>query len=151
MKKWILIPVIALLLLAPFQRADVGKLRPVKLVMLDVRRGKAILETDTGDRGEGRTPDEALEKLKQSAPGALFLDTADFVLVTENARKLLPELEDTLRPAVEVCIVKGNPDLGEAAEYLSAHNTGVSLLEWRTGEKTLPVLREKGGRYALCG
>ncbi len=149
MKYWIWIPLAALLLLLPFQGNDVGKLRPVELVTMGREGGAVVLETDTGDTGRGEDPLAALEDLKRSAPGALFLDTADYFLVTRETESLLPALSGVLRPAVEVCVISEETDLEDAAEYLRAHSPEVTLLAWRTQGKALPELRTEGGEYRL--
>lgn len=149
MKYWIWIPLMALLLLSPFRGSDVGKLRPVELVTMRREANAVVLETDTGDIGRGQNPMAALEDLKRSAPGALFLDTADYFLVTRETENLLPALSDVLRPAVEICVVSEETDLEAAAEYLRAHSPEVTLLAWRTQGKDLPELRTEGGEYRL--
>ncbi len=149
MKYWIWIPLAVLLLLLPFQGNDVGKLRPVELVTMGREGGDVVLETDTGDTGRGEDPMAALKDLKRSAPGALFLDTADYFLVTREVENLLPELSGVLRPAVEVCVFQEGTDLEDAAEYLRAHSPEVTLLAWRTQGKALPELRKEGGEYRL--
>lgn len=151
MKYWIWIPLAALLLLSPFQGNDVGKLRPVELVTMRREGGAVILETDTGDVGRGEDPLAALEDLKKSAPGALFLDTADYFLVTRETENLLPALSGVLRPAVEICIYSEEIDLEDAAEYLRAHSPEVTLLAWRTQGRIVPKLRTEGGEYRLVG
>ncbi len=151
MKYWVWIPLAALLLLSPFQGNDVGKLRPVELVTMRREKNAVVLETDTGDVGRGRDPLTALEDLKRSAPGALFLDTADYFLVTRETENLLPELSGVLRPAVEICVYSEETDLMGAVEYLRAHSPEVTLLQWRTQGKTVPELRTDGGEYRLVG
>jgi len=148
-KYWIWVPLAALLLLSPFQGNDVGKLRPVELVTMRREGGGVVLETDTGDFGRGEDPLAALEDLKRSAPGALFLDTADYFLVTRETENLLPELWEVLRPAVEICVIPGETDLEAAVEYLRAHSPEVTLLQWRTQGKDLPELHTEGGEYRL--
>lgn len=149
MKYWIWISLAAMMLLSPFQGNDVGKLRPVELVAMRREKNTVILETDTGDIGRGLDPMTALEDLKRSAPGALFLDTADYFLVTRETENLIPELSSVLRPAVEICYFSKQTDLEAAAEYLRAHSPGVTLLQWRTQGKDLLELCTEGGEYRL--
>lgn len=149
MKYWIWVLLAALMLLSPFQGSDVGKLRPVELVAMHREGYTVILETDTGDVGRGRNPAEALEDMKRTAPGALFLDTAEYFLVTRETENLLPELAGVLRPAVEVCVLEDPVDLEAAAEYLRAHSPEVTLLQWRTQGKELPELRAEGGKCQI--
>ncbi len=149
MKYWIGILLAVLMLLSPFRGNDVGKLRPVELVAMRREENTVVLETDTGDIGRGEDPLKALEDMKGSAPGALFLDTADYFLVTRETENLLPELAEVLRPAVEICVLRDPVDLEEAAEYLRAHSPKVTLLQWRTQGKAMPELRSEGGKCQI--
>ena len=112
MKQW---PVMAaaavlILVLSPFRGTDIGKLRPAQWVYLSRQEDTVWLETDTGDRGGGTDVLSALEDLRQSAPGKLFLETADYALVSREALQDLPQLRNVLRSGVEVCLAEEKPD-----------------------------------------
>lgn len=146
---WMLVGLTALILvLSPFSGTDIGKLRPAQWVYLSREETVVRLETDTGDRGEGEGVLSALEDLRRSAPGELFLETSDYVLVSRDAIKDLPGLSKLLRSGVEVCLAEGEPDETTAA-YLRAHNPGLTLRDFSSGEGKLPVLVMKEGRCEL--
>ncbi len=150
MKQWlVLIAGTALVLaLSPFRGTDIGKLRPAQWVYLSRREDTVLLETDTGDRGEGADVLSALEDLCRSAPGELFLETADYALVSREALEDLPQLRSVLRSGVEVCLAEGEPDETTAA-YLQTHSPGLTLRGFFSGEDKLPVLVTEEGRWIL--
>ena len=150
MKQW---PVMAaaavlILVLSPFRGTDIGKLRPAQWVYLSRQEDTVWLETDTGDRGGGTDVLSALENLRRSAPGELFLETADFALVSREALRDLPQLRNVLRSGVEVCLAEGEPDENTAA-YLQTHKPGLTLRGYFSGEGELPVLTAEEGRWML--
>lgn len=149
MRRWIIYGAAAALalLLAPAPRTDVGELLPVELLYV-YKEGDALrVETDTGNFGTGETLDEALGELKETAPGVVFLDTVDYVIVTGQTIELLPQLWERLRPAAQVCLGLG-ADAG-AAEFLAAHKPGVTLNDIRSGRCVPPILSRSGERYKL--
>lgn len=149
MKRWILyaLGLILVLFLAPVPRTDVGDLLPVELLSVYFRDGTLCVETDTGDMGTGKNLDEALSDLKATAPGNIFLDTADYLIITREAIPLLPQLWQILRPATQLCLGEG-AEAGAAA-FLAAHRPGVTLNDVRAGMGTLPVLIRTEERYRL--
>ena len=118
MKKWLLFAVAVLCAFAmdgmPFGKTDVGKLRPVQVLCVAVSASGVEFTTDTGDAGAGATVSEALENMKATSRGTIFLETAEFLLLMDGAESLIPELCDVLRPGCGVCKVAEMPDLGDA-------------------------------------
>lgn len=95
-----------------------------------------------------------MSDLRRGAEGEVFLETADQLILSGPAVSLLPEIvrSGELRPGADLCRSGPNlPDPEEAADYLAAHETGLTLLDVRRamvrGERVeLPVLaRTKGG------
>ena len=152
MKQWPVMAAAAVLILAlsPFRGTDIGKLRPAQWVYLSRREDTVSLETDTGDRGEGADVLSALEDLRQNAPGELFLGTADYAMISGEALRDLPQLRNVLRSGVEVCLTEEEPDETTAA-YLRAHNPGLTLRGFFSGEGELPALVKQEGRWMLVG
>lgn len=146
MKRWVIYGlVIALLLvLRPQEMKDVGQLLPVELLYIYKEGGYIRVETDDGTWGRGLTLQRAFDDLKETAPGSVFLETADYLMVTHTTAALLPELAERLRPATEVCI--GWRIEEQTLPFLQAHKPGVSLKDIRAGKKEIPVLIQKGGR-----
>ncbi len=153
MKHWMIYLIIVLSLVVtgelPFQAHDVGTLRPVEVVLAQMEHGKIFLSTDTGDKGTGNTWQEALDDMKERAPGSIFLGTAGFLLI-ENL-EILPEImkQNLFNPSCGVCYVEDPVDLTDAGAYLRAHEPEANLRLLRTGEVELPQLRVEDGGYRL--
>ena len=120
---------------APVERADVGKLAPVELVMLDVKEQTVVLTTDTGDKGAGETVEEALLDMKGCSRSYVYLDTAAYLLITESGKEKLEEVDRYLKDRVRVCLAPGDTDLKAAAEYLRTHAGQPTLRQWKEGAK----------------
>lgn len=149
MKRWLVLAVIAAAaLMFPSRSAtDVGELLPVELLYVYKEENNIRVATDTGNLGVGKDLEEALADLKATAPGNIFLDTADYLIITAETVGLLPQLCEILRPSTEVCLGV-NPD-SHAAAFLSAHKPGVTLNDIRSGGQALPALVRTGERYRL--
>lgn len=149
MKRWIILAaaVAAALMFPSHSKADVGELLPVELLYIYKDENGIQVQTDTGNLGTGSDLRSALENLKATAPGEIFLDTADYLIITKDTANLLPQLWDILRPATEVCLGV-NADT-QAAAFLSAHKPGVTLNDIRSGGRFLPTLIRTGERYRL--
>lgn len=146
---WILLGIAAMAcLLSPFQGTDVGKLRPAQWVYLS-RDGETVLvRTDLGDLGKGGGVGEALGDLMESAPGALFLDTADYILVSPECADLLPNMGGWVRGAAEVYVTAASPD-EETGAFLEAHRGKTLLRDCMLGTQALSVLTRDGERWIL--
>ncbi len=154
MKRWgvYVAGILVLVLLGgtPFSKSDVAKLQPVELLRIS-KRGETIqVETDTGDRGKGESLSAAFADLKETTAGDVFLDTADYLIVTADTLPLLPQLAEILRPGCGVCVEQGETELQTAAAFLSAHSPKATLRDCRAGEKIIPVLvTEKEGIHLV--
>ena len=150
MKK--LLPILLLILLAAKgnSQPDINRLEPVCLVRMQYSEGKYTLETDTGSRGTGNNPEEAVTNLRESAGGVVFLDTAEFLLIDENMQ-VREEIYDLLRPSCRVCAARGNMDLPQATEYLQVHKPRLRLRELRAGVDQIQVLTMNEGGGQLAG
>ena len=100
---------------------DIGQLRPVEVVQLYEKNGLLFLETDTGDMGWGLTVDEAAKKLKETTPGEIYLDTADYLMIEEGAEECLPTLRAYLKKRTAIVYGPKEMDLQKAAAYLRVH------------------------------
>lgn len=128
---------------------EVGQLQPVQLIMAQWTGGELQLTTDTGHSGTGGNVKKALNDMNEAASGRLFLDTADYLLISKNSLFVLEELSGYLRPSCAVCQLDGNVEPAEAAEYLSYHIPELTLAMYEAGERTIPVLSSKEGRMKL--
>lgn len=144
--------------LMPFSGNDVADLVPVEALTVDWKRGQVVL--DSGEsQGYGADWAEALEDLHRGADGTVFLGTAEQVVLSEAAVRLLPDVirSQQLRPAAVICVCTGPlPKPKDAAAYLSAHDAGMTIQKVRAamvrGEGVaLPVLRNTEGGLRLNG
>ena len=159
-KGWLLVGVLAVLTLwklLPFQGSDVAQLMPIRALTVDRKGGQIFLDGGVCS-GKGGTLEEALADMKNGAAGTVFLATTEEVIVSAGAVSLLPELclWDALRPATRVAAALGDlPDPEQAADYLEAHDPGVSLGQLHgallRGESVrLPqLLQEEGGLHLV--
>lgn len=147
MKRWLWFP--ALLAAAwflsrlPHPAVDVGKLEPVSVVLVDFRDGVYHLQTDTGDHGTGQTLTRAAQDLTETAPGRVFLETAEYLLLTPDT-PMTRELYQVFHPSCRVCLAPADTDLKAAGEYLSAHRPEQTLTKLRAGEGTPEQLTMEG-------
>ena len=136
--------ILALLPLAPVKRADVAQLQPVEAIWLYKADGRVVICTDTFDTGEGDTALQAVEQLHRSTPALVYLDTADYLIVAEEARQDAAQLQGVLKTGVGVCLSRSEPDLETVARYLDIHGRLPSLEQWLNGEEPPLLLAEKG-------
>ena len=125
---------------------DIGSLRPVELVRLTEQGGILILDTDTGDRGWGLTVGQAVEKLKETASGEIYLDTADYLLLEEGTEDYLPDLRHYLKEKTAVVYAVEGIDLKEAVAYLRIHEPTGTMKE---GENPQEKLSLEAGKMIL--
>ena len=130
------------------ESADIGKLRPVQLVSV-YRDGEwIVVETDTEDLGRGINVDDAIRDLKETTPGVIYLDTAEFLLVRSDTETLIPEMADHLKEKVRVCQSEEDIALTDASEYLAAHMPKRRIGDWKA-EEPLEILQREGERIIL--
>lgn len=132
MKKSIIyILLLGALFLFPLQGEDVGELLPVEVVHLYREGDMIVITTDTEAAGRGETVDAALDNLKATTAGIVFLDTADYLLIDEGVATDVIALKKHLKPSVRVCKAMAEVDLKEAAVYLAVHRPKLKLKEYR--------------------
>ena len=140
MKRLILyILILNALWFAPLDRVEIAELEPVRGLWLYREDGETVLETDTGSRGTGETLSEALENMKTTSPGIVYLDTAEYLFVSETAIEEIPELACNLKRSVRMCLWEGTGDMETAIKYANARKLGTKICRWRTSDK-LPNL-----------
>ena len=148
MKRILVWALLAAALCLPDRGTDIGKLLPVELVAVRREEGVFRVETDTGQFGLGNTLEEAMADLRNAAPGVVFFDTADYLLLTRET--LTAEgLSSFFRPGVRVLLAEDPVDPEEAAEYLRSRKVGVQLKKLGEIGQILPELSEKNSRLEL--
>lgn len=120
---------LAAAMMVPLEGTDVGKLQPVELVQIYKEGDFVVIATDTGDSGQGRRVEAAFEDLEETTAGIIFLDTADYLLVSASAIGEVPALQNYLKSDVRVCKAEKGIDLVQAAEFLKVHPPRVKLKE----------------------
>lgn len=139
---------LAAAVLVPQEPVELGKLLPVETIYIYKEESRIVIETDTQDRGKGDTLSEAVADLENSAAGIIFLDTAEYLILDEEVRELLPKAGEYLKNSVRVCYAERGIDAEEATLFLSAHKPEIKLGEW-AASADLQTLSAKEGRYVL--
>ena len=150
--KWIA-SLIAILLVAvldwlPFQGTDVATLEPAEALYVSLEE-QVLVETDGGWFGRGETVEQAIADLKESAPGQVFLQTVDYLLLQEGSEEVLPALSSHLRSGCSVCRIEEKPDVEKASAYLRTHRPGMTIQHYRAGKKEIPILIMEEERACL--
>ena len=135
-------------LMAPVECADVGKLRPIETVSVYRENDWVVLRTDTDDVGIGSTAMQALQNMKDSASGIIYLDTAEYLLVEKNAQDTAEELRSVLKDKVQLCLAAKEIEPADATKYLSAHGGLPQMKDWKSGQE-LPALMQYGERLII--
>lgn len=130
------------------QSADIGKLRPVQLISVYREDDWIVVGTDTGDLGRGFEIRDAIENLKGTTPGVIYLDTADYLVVNRDTENLIQELKEYLKGKVRVCLTEDDIALVDASEYLAAHPPRIRIRDWTPG-KALEILLRQGEKIIL--
>lgn len=131
MRRVLYVLLLAPLLFVPLERVDVAKLLPIEAVAVYIQENLVVLETDTEHTGAGDTVQQALASLKKNTPAVVYLDTAEYLLVSDDAIAKVDELRQYLKPSVKVCICDAKERVKDAAEYLSVHGKLPKLREWK--------------------
>jgi len=124
------------LLFAPLNRVDVANLLPIEAVALYTDGESVVLETDTEHTGSGTTALQALEALKKNTPKVVYLDTAEYLLVSEDAVDQVESLRRFLKPSVRVCVCDAKDRVKDTAEYLNVHQKLPKLKAWKAENYT---------------
>lgn len=129
--------------------SDIGQLQPVQVVRVMTENGQVLIQTDTGDWGAGDSLSAAVDNMKKTSAAEIFLDTADYLLISEETEPLLPELRSYLRPSCMICREGGQADLQLAGQYLETHSLDTTLIRWLADRPQLPILITQEGRMTL--
>lgn len=141
--------VLLLLYFAPVKGTDIGKMHPVEVLFLYHEEQSIVIETDTGDIGKGLTVHNALQDLKNTTSGIIYLNTAQYLLITETTKDAVEQLRPMLNKSLRICFAESGVDLKEAARYLPVHRDLPKLSDW-TPYAQLPTLRYVEERLNLA-
>ena len=115
------IVIIALVFFAPVKWTDVADLLPIETVAVYKEEGSVVLETDSGYKGVGQDAQKALENLKEKTPAIIYLDTAKYLVVAEDAKEQIQELKGYLKEKIRIYIADVRGYVKEASKYLQTH------------------------------
>ena len=139
----IYVGILAALLAAPVRPSNIGQLHPVQVVSIYKDSNWVVIETDTEDRGIGGSALQALQNLKDTTSGNIYLDTAEYLLLTNDTQEEVEALRTELKKSVQLCMCAKQVDLAEAGKYLSVHGKLPKLEHWKK-DTELPVLSTFG-------
>lgn len=146
--KWICyLAAVAAVLLLPSERMDIGKLKPVELIRMSMQDNQIVLKTDTGDIGKGETLELAVENMKKTTAGIIYLDTAEYLLLDRDMEENVESISNYLKDDVQLYQCRGEINLEDAAAYLDIHGSGKKLRNWKGSD--LPMLVYEEDRYWL--
>ena len=134
--------ILTALCFAPLQSVEIAKLEPVQAVWLHAENGKMILETDTNSYGQGATVIDALADMKQNSSGVVYLDTAQYLFVSQSTEHAILSISPHIKSSVYLCSWEGQGSIQEAVKYADAHKIGIKLKNW-SGVVKLPELKVK--------
>ena len=132
MRKLVYLLIIGALFFAPLQHLDVAKLLPIQAVAMYTEDDQVVLETDTGNVGRGENVLNALKNLKEKTAAVVYLDTAEFLLVAENAVSRIGEVAQYIKQSVKVCVCEAAGRVKETVQYLDVHGNLPKLRDWVT-------------------
>lgn len=150
MKLLLYMAILLAVLLFPSRGVDVGKLIPVEVIAVSESDGILTVSTDTGDLGRGRTIQAAVEDMKASAPGVIYLDTAEYLLIEPGAENQINAIRGYLKGTVRVCYGREGIPLEGIADFLSVHNPE-SRLDGVGDPSQIATITEENGRYKISG
>ena len=116
----------------PVQRVEVAKLLPVRAISLYSNDSFLVIETDSGYRGKGPDIGRAIEDLRTNTPYIVYLDTAQYLFVSEDVTDFLPQFRSVLKGSVRVSVGEPPADISLAAQYLDVHPQVTKLRTWWT-------------------
>lgn len=123
--------ILSTLFFVPLNRVNIGQLEPVSALAVYVDEANVVMEIDGGEKGIGKSVEEALRDLKENTIGIVYLDTAEYLLIDEAAIKYEDAVLMLMRPNVQTFICDARGCVGECAEYISAHGKLPIISEWK--------------------
>jgi hypothetical protein len=135
--------------LLPFDGTDIAKLHPVEVLAVSRKGDAYVLQTDSGMKGVGKNVEEALHDLQLSTAGNIFLDTANYLLISPDCADVIMPLWNCIRPACQVYYYECEGIYAEIGRYLESHPSQATVLRCLQGEKEIPRLRIEGEKIRI--
>lgn len=118
------------LLFVPLNRIEIADLEPIQAVWMHTENGNIVLEADTEDKGAGNTVETALEDMRNKSTGVVYLDTAQYLFVSESALGEIPAIQPYFKGSIRLCKWNGEGGLKEVAKYADSRNLGQKIKKW---------------------
>ena len=118
------------LFFVPLNRIEIADLEPIQAVWMYTENGNIVLETDTDDMGVGVTVEIALSDMKNRSSGVVYLDTAQYLFVSETVLGEIYAIEPYIKQSVHLCKWGGQGSIEEAVKYAKSHNVGLKIKCW---------------------
>lgn len=140
--------------LLPFSANDVSRLLPVETVLITREGDRIRVDVGAGVRAVGKSLAETLDRLKEQVSGVIFFQTAEQVIVEEQAAQVVDEVisEERFRPAAGIYLTpERDLDAQAVSRYCSARHTALTLGEAKAAQAegrklVLPrLIRADGG------
>ena len=156
--KWgLILAALCALGVLPFKATDVAELLPVRTVIVTRSGRELTVDVGAGVRAVGKTLSEALRTLRQEVTGEVFFQTAEQIVVAEDAQDAVPQVvnEPSFRPAAGLYLTEdADADPEELADYLHTHASDTTLTQARAAllsgrEPELPILRRSHGGWRV--
>ena len=127
MKGFIIGAVVLLLVFGlPFRPYDTEKLLPIRCVQAQRESDRIHILSEAGE-GFGTSWKEAVEDLRNKAPGEVFFDTAEQAVFSDMALAREAAESGELRPAAEVFFRKTMEDPAQLYAYYSQHGSALKI------------------------
>ena len=118
----------------PRTGTDAAKLLPAQVLVIAQEDGQVVVNSDNGASGAGATLPDALDAMRQSADGTLFLDTAEHIVLLQSAQALLPAAarQTQFRPAAKLYLAQMDAlNAEDCVDFLQAHTGKTTLADVR--------------------
>jgi hypothetical protein len=154
MKKLVLwalvIVVISVSDMLPFAGTDVAKLHPIEVLIVQRNNDILSISTDSGITGFGEDVPQALSDIKLVAAGEVFLETANYVLLSPDCSDVIDSFFAYIRPACQIYLFEGEGDWYQVSKYLESHPSNATLLACKRGEAYVPKIIVQEGEFRLA-
>ena len=120
------------LCMLPRTGTDAAKLLPAQVLVIAQEDGRIVVESDNGASGSGAALPDALDAMRESAEGTLFLDTAEHIILLQSAQALLPAAarQRQFRPAAKLYLARMDTlDAEDCVDFLQAHPGTATLAD----------------------
>ena len=131
MRRLLYVLLLVALLFIPMQRVNIADLLPIESLAVYMEAGWVVLETDTAHKGFGETVEQALADLKENTAKVVYLDTAEYLLISEDATEQIDALRSHLKASVKVAVCEAKGKVKEVVEYLRLHQKMPTLRRWK--------------------